>query len=471
MKKWGLKVASITERKTKNGVSYLIRVFVDQKASGKQVVKSMTFKPDLEMGKKEIKKSLKEAVDKFEKQIKDGLVEYDGRVKFADYAAQWMEGAKIAPKTREFYELCLKRINEAIGHVKLKDIRPRHLDSFYKNLGEDGISDRGRFAVSDKLRGMIKDMPITHEKLSQLSGVSTATISAAQNQRRVSIESAKKIAAALDVPVRDLFTLHMKTTGLSDKTILHHHRVISIILGEAKRECIIPYNVAKEHIKAPTVIDKEARYLDDDEARRLVGLLLHEDDIRIKTAILLALSSGVRRGELCGLSWDDIDKKKQVIHVKKASQYQQKNGIVEVSPKTKSSKRAIKLPLFVFEVLSEYQRWWLQQKLLSGSKWQGDENRLFIQADGKPIFPDTINYWLQKFIEKHGLEHFTPHSLRHTFSTLQIMAGVNLKTLQARTGHSQVSTLTDIYAHTIRTAEEAATDILEDILLPRQGVM
>ena len=81
---------------------------------------------------------------------------------------------------------------------------------------------------------------------------------------------------------------------------------------------------------------------------------------------------------------------------------------------------------------------------------------------------DIINFWIEKFIEKYNLPRFTPHSLRHTFATLQIMAGVNIRTVQARTGHAQASTLTDIYAHAIKTAEELATEALDNMLMPKK---
>ena len=182
---------------------------------------------------------------------------------------------------------------------------------------------------------------------------------------------------------------------------------------------------------------------------------------------MLALYSGIRRAELCGLSFQDIDEKRGVIHILRTSQYQSGNGIVETTTKNESSLRPIKLPAIMFQILAEYRQWWNEQKNLNGDLWQGHDNRLFIQANGKPINPDTINYWLNKFIERHGLEHFTPHSLRHTFSTLQIAAGVDIRTLQARTGHAQASTLTNIYSHELKTASEAASDVLDDILTPK----
>jgi integrase len=459
---------NITPRINKNGTtSYLIRVFVDEKASGKQTVKSMTYKPELGMTERQIEKKLNETAVMFEQKVKSGIVAYDGRVKFEDYAARWMEVAQIAPKTREGYELYLRRINEAIGHIRLDKLQAHHLEAFYKNLTEENISTRGRYAIAGGLDRIMDERSLSRSKLAIAAGVSPAVMGLARRGNRVSIETAAKIADALGVPASQVFDVQDKTGGLSDKTISHHHRLISAILSKAKKERIIPFNVALEHANAPKVAKKEAKFLDDEEARRLVELLLQEDDIRVKTAILLSLYSGVRRGELCGLSWGDVDENKGIIHILRASQYLNRIGVVEVPTKNESSKRPIKLPPFIFQTLREYKKWWLEQRMINGDRWKGEAERLFIKADGKPINPDTINYWFNKFIEKHGLEHFTPHSLRHTFSTLQIMAGVNIRTLQQRTGHAQASTLTNIYAHAIKTAEEAAAEVLDDILTPK----
>jgi integrase len=197
---------------------------------------------------------------------------------------------------------------------------------------------------------------------------------------------------------------------------------------------------------------------------------LNEDDIRTKTALILLLFTGVRRGELCGLSWPDIDIEKQIINIVRASQFQSHRGIVEVPTKNTSSIRAVKIPAFVLELLGQYRTCWNEQRLLFGKDWQGKEQRLFIQEDGKPINPDTINYWMNKFLVKHGLEHITPHGLQHTFATLQISAGVDIRTLQARTGHAQASTLVNIYSHAIKNAQEAASTVLDNILLPKKKI-
>ena len=461
-------MANITKRTGKSGdVSYLIRVSCGYDASGRQIVKRTTWKPESGLTQKQIEKELNRFAVDFENKIMNGATAYDGSVKFAEYADIWLENAQIAPKTRERYVVLLRRVNMAIGHLKLQNLQAHHLEAFYKNLAENGVKTPGTYAVSDKLDKIIIEKKIKRKDLAALASVAENTLTVARRGEHISIASAEKIAAALDMPVRQLFKLNEATSGLSDKTILHHHRLISAILGKAKKERIIPFNVAVEHTAAPKLTKKEAVYLDDIQAQKVVELLLNEEDIRVKTSILLSLYSGVRRGELCGLEWQDIDFDHHVIHIKRASQYQKGKGIVEVPTKNESSIRAIKMPEWIFDLLKQYKSWWSLQRIANGSCWQGSE-RLFIQSDGRPINPDTINFWLEKFIKENNLPHFTPHSLRHTFCTLQIMAGVNIRTLQSRTGHAQASTLVNIYSHAIKTADELAADALDDMLTPNR---
>jgi len=99
-----------------------------------------------------------------------------------------------------------------------------------------------------------------------------------------------------------------------------------------------------------------------------------------------------------------------------------------------------------------------------GDYWKGRSERLFIQHNGKPLFPDTVNYWLKRFCKENGFAHINPHALRHTFATLQLTAGVDIRTLQSRTGHSQASTLTNIYSHVISSAQIKAVQKLDDVL-------
>lgn len=464
-------MANITRRENRNGShSYMIRVFSDTAIDGSQIVKVKTWRVPEGMSEKAEQKELNRQATLFEEQVKLGMAALDGKTRFADYAERWMKSAQLAPTTRARYEELLERILPAIGHIRLEKLQAHHLEEFYKNLAEPGIKEKGRFAVSPKkLEKQRTSKKMTKTALAKAAGVAPATVGVACTGQRISIEKANHIAKALGVETRTLFDVSETSTGLSDKTILHHHRLICAILEKAKRERIIPFNVASEHATAPKVQRKEAKYLDDTQAREMVSLLLSEPDIRSRTALMLLLYSGLRRGELCGLEWGDIDFKNNLVNVRRASQYQRHVGVVEVPTKNQSSERVVHIPKFMAELLREYRVWWAEYKLKLGDYWKGETDRLFIQEDGKPINPDTINYWLSKFTEKNGLEHLNPHALRHTFATLQIAAGVDLRTLQARTGHAQASTLINIYSHAIRSAAEAATDALDDMLTPAQA--
>jgi integrase len=115
-------------------------------------------------------------------------------------------------------------------------------------------------------------------------------------------------------------------------------------------------------------------------------------------ALTLLLFTGLRRCELCGLSWSDIDYNKRIIHVRRASQVQVGKGITEVPTKNASSTRDIDVPTYIIDMLRFYRSWWDGHRLTYKEVWQGEAERLFIQEDGKPINPDTINNCLDKVL-------------------------------------------------------------------------
>jgi len=107
-----------------------------------------------------------------------------------------------------------------------------------------------------------------------------------------------------------------------------------------------------------------------------------------------------------------------------------------------------------------------EDQLRAGDKWVKTD-RIFTQWNGEPIHPDSISGWFREFIQKTDLPQISIHSLRHTNITLLIAAGVPLRTVSYRAGHAQTSTTANIYSHAIRTADEMAADVLDDILKPK----
>ena len=115
------------------------------------------------------------------------------------------------------------------------------------------------------------------------------------------------------------------------------------------------------------------------------------------------------------------------------------------------------------QILREYKEWWMDFTKSLGDRYDGIQ-RLFIQADSRQLYPSTIAYWLAKTLDELGIEQVNVHSLRHTNISLQIAAGVPLKTVSARAGHSTTKVTADIYAHMIQSSDRAAADKLGEIL-------
>jgi integrase len=203
--------------------------------------------------------------------------------------------------------------------------------------------------------------------------------------------------------------------------------------------------------------------MDDKEALELLELL-EEEPIKYKLAVNLLIFSGLRRGEIVGLKWSDIDYDGQIISVRRALKYVPGKGIFEGDPKTFKSIRSIKLPDFIFELLKTYKVWQLEERIKVGDRWQ-DNDYIFTKWNGEPMNLDTIGGYLKKFTNKHNLKPVHMHSLRHTNATLLIANGVDLKTVSSRLGHADLSTTGNIYTHAINAADAKASDALENILI------
>ncbi len=192
---------------------------------------------------------------------------------------------------------------------------------------------------------------------------------------------------------------------------------------------------------------------------------LQREPFQYQTLITLLVYSGMRRGEVCGLKWSDIDFRKKLIHIQRTILYTPQKGVYEDTPKTKGSNRIIKLADIVFSNLEQHRKQQSIRRLQLGDRWH-NEDFVFTQWDGKPIHPDSLTSCLHKFIEKNNLPYANIHSLRHTNATLLIANGVNVATVSKRLGHSSSATTTKTYIHAIKSADEAAAEVLQDLFAP-----
>jgi len=231
--------------------------------------------------------------------------------------------------------------------------------------------------------------------------------------------------------------------------------------------------------KAPKVEKSEATYLDEDQALKVIADLDNET-IQHKTMIALLLLTGMRRGEICGLQWDDIDMNNQVISIKRTIQYSPRIGKFEKGPKTLSSIRVIKVSDSTISILKTFKKWQDEERLRLGDMWQSEYREkakekkekfirigwVFTTEKGTPLLPDSVTAKFKKFIHDNNLPDVSIKSLRHTSATLLIADGVDIRTVSQRMGHAQTSTTMNIYAHAIQSAQAKAAKALDNKLFP-----
>ena len=255
---------------------------------------------------------------------------------------------------------------------------------------------------------------------------------------------------------------------LSGKTILEHHRLLRAMLHKAIYWQLLVSNPA-ERVQPPKAMKPKRRYYDDEQCKILLENLteLGEEQIKYKVAIILTIFTGVRLGELMGLEWQDVDFKTGIVSINRSSQYLADKGVFTKTPKTESSIREVAIPDFVVSLLEEYKLWYDEQKSFYGELWT-NSNRLFVQADGKPMHPSTISKWFVKYVAQIGLPVINFHGLRHTNATLLISQNIDVAVVAARLGHAQITTTFNFYVHPIISHNRNAGNVLQNLLLQKK---
>ena len=193
----------------------------------------------------------------------------------------------------------------------------------------------------------------------------------------------------------------------------------------------------------------------------------------IHAAMLLAVCYGLRRSEIAGLRWKDIDFEHNIIHVRRTSQYTAEKGIYTDTTKTRKSKRVSKMPVSIMNLLKQFKAEQDTEAEQLGTKWE-DHDRLFTKWNGEPMNPQTPFEWLKGYCERIGVPFKNIHSLRHLHASLLIFEGVDVVAVSADMGHSVVGTTLNLYSHMFQEARarncEAITNALKFAHQPAECV-
>jgi integrase len=246
--------------------------------------------------------------------------------------------------------------------------------------------------------------------------------------------------------------------GLSPKTINSIHGVLHKALDNAVRWNLVSRNVC-DLVSPPRIVKREIQTLTMKQARNLVQAAHGH---RLEVILMLAITTAMRRGELLGLKWSDIDFDNHFLQVRRTLDFiAGYGGYVETEPKTAMARRRIMLPDFVINALMQHRVQQLELRLKAGADWQ-EQDYVFTGLKGGPLNPRYILKMFDRLLRDAELPHMRFHDLRHSAATLLLSMGVNPKVVQEILGHSNISMTMDVYSHVLPSMHKDAMDKWDD---------
>ncbi len=367
-------------------------------------------------------KSAQEVKDKRDQAIDQagkGILPEPNKVTVEQWLKTWMEEYKkdnLKPSTYNSYEQLIRlHINSAIGQVKLKDLRPSRVQKLINDCFRHGR------IISEK-----KDVTEDTKK---------------RRKRKPKKE---------------------QEPGLSGRTVKYIHGILLQALDQAITEKLIAYNPAsKGNIKLPRHEKPEIQPLYTEEARKFLQAI---KDMWLYPLFLIDISTGLRRGELLGLQWPDINFTDKTATIRRSLIQIDSKVQLQESVKTKKSKRIVSLTDDCIAELKSLKAHQAQDKLIIGVDNYPKDGYVFCWQDGKPLRPDYVYSTFKKLLKKHGFPVVRFHDLRHSFATIMLEQGVDLETVSAMLGHNSIVITADIYTHVRQQIKATAAGKLNNAL-------
>ena len=245
--------------------------------------------------------------------------------------------------------------------------------------------------------------------------------------------------------------------NLSKSTVLKIHRMFRLSLKHAVNWQFIISNPA-DAVTPPRPDKVEMQVWDIETSKKFLNDIA---DTPIFIPVLLALQTGMRSGEICGLKWEYVDLSRGFLIVKYA--LQRINGVLALKePKTTKSMRTIALMDYTVQALKEHKRKQNKIKLLMGSAYN-DQDFVCAWEDGRPYDPHYLGQKFTKLIKQLGYPKIRFHDLRHTHATMLLQQGINPKIVSERLGHSQISVTLDTYSHVLPNIQKEAVSRMEKL--------
>jgi integrase len=263
--------------------------------------------------------------------------------------------------------------------------------------------------------------------------------------------------------LRKLRPLHLERVyeeaqekGLAPQTVVHVHRVVYSALRQAVRWQLIVRNVA-EAVISPRASRRDIPPLEPADVGRLLAEVAGTD---LLMPVLLALGTGMRRGEVLGLRWYDVDLETGIVRITQTLQ----SDMTFDTPKSHRSRRSITLPPPVVEALKRHRKVQNERRLRLGDAWQ-ELDLVIDRGDGGPIAPYSLSQRFRTASARAGVD-VNFHGLRHGHASLMLALGIDIKVRSERLGHSTIAITGDLYDHVASDLDREAAAKIGELLAP-----
>ncbi|BBC35733.1 Integrase [Streptomyces graminofaciens] len=248
---------------------------------------------------------------------------------------------------------------------------------------------------------------------------------------------------------------------LSPLTVTYVHSVLKSALEHAVREDELPRNIAR-NVKTTAPRPRRFTPLTAAEARQL--LLVSKTD-RLHALYELALRTGLRKGELLGLRWEDLDLDAGTASIRRSLQRTRTGGLTALPTKTRASERRIALPTECVHSLKSHRERQEAERKAAGARWK-NSGLVFVVPSGGPIDPANLTRRFGRLLDRASLRRVRFHDLRHSTATLLLEQGVDLVVIKELLGHAHIGVTAGVYAHVRLRLQRQAIDTLGNVLSP-----
>ncbi len=249
--------------------------------------------------------------------------------------------------------------------------------------------------------------------------------------------------------------------GTSPSTVRIIHAVLHKALGDALRWGLMSRNPVSVVLK-PKVSRREMQVLSADQVQQF---LICTSGVRNEALYHLAISTGLRQGEILGLKWSDLDWEAASLQIQRQVQRAPGEGLKLVEPKSAAGRRLIVLGPSTLEKLLKHSKKQRSDRILVGEQWQ-ENDLIFPSTVGTPMDQKRLHTNFKKLLRKAELPEIRFHDLRHTAATLMLQQGIHPKVVQERLGHSQISVTLDTYSHVLPAMQKEAALKIDELISP-----